>query len=57
MGSTHVDINPETTWARIKKWPSAVLAEFALRIQAELRKRAEACRALPRNEGDHPEQK
>jgi len=58
MGSTHVDINPETTWSKVKKWPSAVLAEFALRIQEELHKRAvHRKETLSRNKGGNPEQK
>jgi hypothetical protein len=58
MGATHVEINLETTWARVKKWPSAVLAEFAIRIQAELHDRAEARKEnLPRDKGYNPEQK
>jgi hypothetical protein len=58
MGATHVEINPETTWARVKKWPSAVLAELAIRIQAELRDRAEARKEnLSGDKGYNPEQK
>lgn len=37
-------VNPETTWHKIKNWPSAVLAELAIRIQGEIHKRAEEAR-------------
>jgi len=58
MGSTHVAVNPETTWARVKKWPSAVLAEFAIRIQAELHERASHRKEdVSGNKGGNPEQK
>jgi len=54
----HVEINPETIWQKVRKWPSAVLVEFALRIQAEIQARASRHRKdLPRNKNHNPEQK
>jgi hypothetical protein len=39
--STHVEVNPETLWAKkLRYWPSAVLAELALRIKEELSERS-----------------
>jgi len=39
--SPHDDlaISPESLWHKIKKWPSAILAEIAIRIQEELKAR------------------
>jgi hypothetical protein len=40
MKADEAVVSPETTWQKIKDWPSAVLAEFAIRIQEEIKTRA-----------------
>ncbi len=40
MKAEEAAVSPETTWQKIKDWPSAVLAEFSIRIQEEIKVRA-----------------
>ena len=40
MKAEEAAVSPETTWQKIKDWPSAVLAEFSIRIQEEIKTRA-----------------
>jgi hypothetical protein len=51
----NVPVDKETIWQEVRRYPSAGLAEFALRIHNELHRRATAD-DLRRAEGQHPEQ-
>lgn len=54
----YLEIHPETLWhERLKFWPSAVLAELAIRIHGLLRERASHQEELQGDKDIHPEQK
>jgi hypothetical protein len=50
-----VEVDQETVWQKVRDWPSASLAELAIRIHNNLHTRRE--QSLRRAQAEHPKQK
>jgi hypothetical protein len=50
-----VEVDQESVWQKVREWPSASLAELAIRIHNNLHTRSE--HSLRRAQAEHPEQK
>jgi hypothetical protein len=50
-----VEVDQESVWQKVRDWPSASLAELAIRIHNNLHARSQ--QGLRRAQAEHPEQK